>query len=306
MQSLQLDVEKKVDVKASTGIGSSITVVDAKTIFARAMDRLKTERGINVKNVFELEARLKKDKSLKKDFMKIIEDEIQKSGAKMSPSAVFETGLREKKLEEYRQGIAVKLLGVEKEHEKSIAKLLAVFDSVAAQSGEKDVFKFYYKYNTNPAFRERANAILIKELSSDPELKTILEREKPEAIMHDLARLKASFMSKTDYIKFVVKESLKRAPLEFAKHGAEVAGGTIAALMLAPMHAVMNAVPGLGSAAKMSMQTLSEVSDVFKKIPQAVGSIGASQTSPIEQARMLQYDLLRKAGEEASKIYKVS
>jgi len=297
MQALQTDVAEKVSGK-SAGSGFA-AAADAKAVFENAMKRF------GVTDVFKLEAMLKKDKAKKKEVMNILNEEIQKSGLKMSPSAVFKQGMREKKADEYRRGLVAKLLGVEKEYEKTISKLQGLFDSVADQSGEKNVFKFYYKYKTDPKFREKANAILMKEIQSDPELAK-LGSENPEKVMDTLARLKASYMSKTDVLKFAISETAKRAPIEFAKHGAETFGKFASALLLAPMQAIINAVPGLGEAVKHASESLSGIADAFRKVPQAVANASTVQQSPLEQVQAIQRELFKKASEEASRMYKIS
>jgi len=294
MQALQQEVSAKTETKASMA-GTTAEFKDPKSIVKSAMNEL------GVKNVFQLEMKLKKDKQFRENFMNNVRGKIEKSGLKMDVNAVIKNGIRELKVEEYRTGIKAKLVGIEKAEMVSTKKLIDLFDSVASQMGETNAIKFYHKYNTDPKFREAANVTLMNEIRSDPELRQLLGNEKPEDIMHGLTQLKGSFMSKTDYIKFVATETFKRLPVEFAKQGATVVGGTIATMMMAPMHVVMNAMPGMSGASYMTMDTLKQTTDVFNKISQAIGSI---KTSTTPQSMILgQYspENPRNVGEEASK-----
>jgi len=302
MQIQMQEQEATIKKEAKTTVAEAVkpAEVTPKAIFNKALEAFKQKHNnLNIKSAHELEALFKKDKKLKQDFENELAEKIKEAGLNMSSKAVFKTAMREMKAEEYRRDIATKLMGIQEDQEKTIKKLSALFDSVARQSGEEDVFKFYHKYNTDPKFRMRANAILMREIQSDPELSQRLGNERPENIMHELAGLKASFMSKTDAIKFAVKETFKHMPVEMAKSGAIVVGGLAHSLMLAPVNAVLNSMPGMAGASYMAMHSLQHVTDAFNKISQAVGNIKTSTSQNMMEHYTV--ETLKKVGEEVSK-----
>jgi len=293
VQVQEMSMKKEVAPEATKSVKATPSDI-FKSVYANFKEKYK------INSAFEFEARLKKDKKLKQDFENELANKLKEAGLRADPKSVLKTGLREAKVEEYRKGIAAKMVGIEKANEDTIKKLQGLFDSVAKQCGEENPIKFYHKYVTDPKFRDKANTILMKEIKLDPELSNLLGKGKPEEIMHDLARIRATFMSKKDYAKFAVTETIKHIPIEFAKYGATVAGGTIASMMMAPMYIVLNTVPGMNGASQMIMNTISQISNVFTKISEAMGNI---KTSTPQSTLLGQYipDKLKDAGEEVSK-----
>lgn len=303
-KAVEAPVEKEVRKITKKDIGA---LNEAYNSALAELNKKLEGTGKKVSTIFDLEKMMKEDKKLKKEFFEIYGKKLQELGfqgdAETLGKTAFKTIAKYKRAEDYGRVVAGNLLGesVDKVSDQTIAKLQNLFDKTAKQFG-MDPIKFYYKYCTDAKFAKLANAKLIEEIRSDPELAQKLGNARPDEVMHALADIKAANMSWKDKAAFILRELPRTAPVEFLK-ASTVSFGAVAQQMISmPSLAVLNSVPHLSGMALMTMYNVQQYSQLY--VQNLLNTSFKALRNPAQPQIFLSYasaEQLRQQLAEASK-----
>ncbi len=239
---------------------------------------------LNVPSPFKLEKLVKSDPVFRKKFFTTLGEELRKKGFNGDPETLgkiaYKNLIREIKAEVYRRSLMEGLIGAvpPEKADKVILRLQRLFDNVVDYFGMNPI-SFYEKYNKDQAFRALANKVLVKEIRSDPVLSKnpILTRENPETIMHSLAALKHSFMTKTDIVAYAGRKVPKALVTEGAKSAGVVFGTFGYYMSIIPSMVIFSAIPQLSSMTFILYYGIQQHSSLFAQLGSAVSKIGQKQ-----------------------------
>jgi len=290
LQTVAKKTSEKIGVRQILEARKQVSKLDKKAVsgaFDKALAALNAELAKKgktpIRTSFELERVLKKDKALREKFYSLLGEELQKLGARGDKEVLgkvaYKNIIRYKKMEEYRRYIAGGLLGgLDKATEDNIAKLQGLYDTLANKFGT-DAVTFYYKYNTDAKFRKMVNIQLMREIHSDPTLSKLpIAKERPEVIIHSLASLRATSMTRADKIKFIAKQLPKRAGIEFMKASVVSVGSALQYMATMPTMVVMQSIPQLSGVAFMTMHSAQYTSQLYAQTLVSAGKLSAGKS----------------------------
>jgi len=289
---LTQDVEKKVSVKTDV----KIDVAGKTTISPRNLGGLlnnviqkynKQTKGEKITSISMLEKKLNSDPKFKEEFMGLFSRELKEKGIEADPEATLNLSLRYAKK---RENFMSAFKAPKEANEEAVNKLMNLYNSLAERVGENSPVKFYNKYVKDQGFRARVNSELKELLNSDPELNEILGNESPDKLVHGLAHLKMSFMSKREIIRDLGFEAGRGALKGVGMIGINTLAGFGHMFANSYLNILSNAIPGLQGVPQYSMYALNNLNGVFSQL-----SDNARRTFGIQQEQMqtISYDQLR-------------